>query len=43
VPHPESVIGMHFFNSVHRMPLVEFIAAMHTLPLPKPSVGYGRM
>ncbi len=25
-PHPERVIGMHFFNPVHRMPLVEVIA-----------------
>ena len=28
VPHPERVIGLHFFNPVHRMPLVEVI----TLP-----------
>ncbi len=28
VPHPERVIGLHFFNPVHRMPLVEII----TLP-----------
>jgi len=25
-PHPERVAGMHFFNPVHRMPLVEVIA-----------------
>jgi 3-hydroxyacyl-CoA dehydrogenase/enoyl-CoA hydratase/3-hydroxybutyryl-CoA epimerase len=25
-PNPERVIGMHFFNPVHRMPLVEVIA-----------------
>jgi 3-hydroxyacyl-CoA dehydrogenase/enoyl-CoA hydratase/3-hydroxybutyryl-CoA epimerase len=25
-PHPERVVGMHFFNPVHRMPLVEVIA-----------------
>jgi 3-hydroxyacyl-CoA dehydrogenase/enoyl-CoA hydratase/3-hydroxybutyryl-CoA epimerase len=24
-PHPERVIGMHFFNPVHKMPLVEVI------------------
>jgi 3-hydroxyacyl-CoA dehydrogenase/enoyl-CoA hydratase/3-hydroxybutyryl-CoA epimerase len=26
-PHPERVVGMHFFNPVHKMPLVEVIAA----------------
>ena len=26
VPHPERVIGLHFFNPVHRMPLVEVIS-----------------
>ncbi|HEY0556588.1 MAG TPA: 3-hydroxyacyl-CoA dehydrogenase NAD-binding domain-containing protein [Thermoanaerobaculia bacterium] len=26
-PHPERVVGMHFFNPVDRMPLVEVIAA----------------
>lgn len=30
VPHPERVIGLHFFNPVHRMPLVEIITTMHT-------------
>jgi 3-hydroxyacyl-CoA dehydrogenase/enoyl-CoA hydratase/3-hydroxybutyryl-CoA epimerase len=25
-PHPERVVGMHFFHPVHRMPLVEVIA-----------------
>ncbi|HYH46261.1 MAG TPA: 3-hydroxyacyl-CoA dehydrogenase NAD-binding domain-containing protein, partial [Thermoanaerobaculia bacterium] len=25
-PHPERVVGMHFFNPVHKMPLVEVIA-----------------
>lgn len=25
IPHPERVIGLHFFNPVHRMPLVEVI------------------
>ncbi len=23
--HPENFCGMHFFNPVHRMPLVEFV------------------
>jgi 3-hydroxyacyl-CoA dehydrogenase / enoyl-CoA hydratase / 3-hydroxybutyryl-CoA epimerase len=30
VPHPERVIGLHFFNPVHRMPLVEIIKTRHT-------------
>ncbi|GEP45717.1 3-hydroxyacyl-CoA dehydrogenase NAD-binding domain-containing protein [Brevifollis gellanilyticus] len=30
VPHPERVIGLHFFNPVHRMPLVEIITTPHT-------------
>jgi 3-hydroxyacyl-CoA dehydrogenase / enoyl-CoA hydratase / 3-hydroxybutyryl-CoA epimerase len=30
VPHPERVIGLHFFNPVHRMPLVEIITTLHT-------------
>lgn len=30
VPHPERVIGLHFFNPVHRMPLVEIITTRHT-------------
>lgn len=30
VPHPERVIGLHFFNPVHRMPLVEIITTKHT-------------
>lgn len=25
LPHPERVIGLHFFNPVHRMPLVEIV------------------
>ncbi len=28
--HPERVVGMHFFNPVARMPLVEIIASAHT-------------
>ncbi len=31
-PRPERVVGMHFFNPVHRMPLVEVIAAEKTDP-----------
>ena len=30
--HPETVIGMHFFSPVHRMPLLEVIAAERTAP-----------
>jgi len=29
---PESVVGMHFFSPVHRMPLLEVIAAARTAP-----------
>jgi 3-hydroxyacyl-CoA dehydrogenase/enoyl-CoA hydratase/3-hydroxybutyryl-CoA epimerase len=29
-PHPERVVGMHFFNPVHLMPLVEVIRGAHT-------------
>jgi 3-hydroxyacyl-CoA dehydrogenase / enoyl-CoA hydratase / 3-hydroxybutyryl-CoA epimerase len=29
---PERVVGMHFFNPVHRMPLVEVIAGVHSSP-----------
>jgi 3-hydroxyacyl-CoA dehydrogenase/enoyl-CoA hydratase/3-hydroxybutyryl-CoA epimerase len=29
-PHPERVVGMHFFNPVHKMPLVEVIAGTRT-------------
>lgn len=32
VPHPERVIGIHFFNPVHRMPLVEIITLPETSP-----------
>ena len=30
--HPERVLGLHFFNPVHRMQLVEIIAARQTAP-----------
>ena len=30
--HPERVVGMHFFNPVHRMPLVEIIAGRRSSP-----------
>lgn len=30
LPNPERVIGLHFFNPVHRMPLVEVIITDHT-------------
>ena len=30
--HPERVVGMHFFNPVHKMPLIEIIAGRHTSP-----------
>jgi 3-hydroxyacyl-CoA dehydrogenase/enoyl-CoA hydratase/3-hydroxybutyryl-CoA epimerase len=32
-PNPERVVGMHFFNPVHRMPLVEVIEGPKTSPL----------
>ena len=28
--HPEAVVGMHFFNPVHKMPLVEVIRGPQT-------------
>jgi 3-hydroxyacyl-CoA dehydrogenase / enoyl-CoA hydratase / 3-hydroxybutyryl-CoA epimerase len=31
-PRPERVVGMHFFNPVHKMPLVEVIAAEGSAP-----------
>lgn len=30
VPNPERVVGMHFFNPVRRMPLVEIVRGRHT-------------
>ena len=30
--HPERVVGMHFFNPVHKMPLVEVIYGARTTP-----------
>ena len=30
--HPERVLGLHFFNPVHRMQLVEIVAARQTTP-----------
>lgn len=32
VPHPERVVGIHFFNPVHRMQLVEVIVGRETSP-----------
>lgn len=32
VPHPERVIGLHFFNPAHLMPLVEVIVTEHNSP-----------
>jgi 3-hydroxyacyl-CoA dehydrogenase/enoyl-CoA hydratase/3-hydroxybutyryl-CoA epimerase len=32
VKDPSRVLGMHFFNPVHRMPLVEIITTEHTSP-----------
>ena len=32
-PHPERVVGMHFFNPVDKMPLVEVIAGARTSPV----------
>ena len=31
-PHPERVVGLHFFNPPHRMPLVEIIRTSKTSP-----------
>ncbi len=32
VTHPERILGLHFFNPVHRMKLVEIVVAEHTAP-----------
>ena len=32
LPHPERVVGMHFFNPVQAMPLVEIVRGAHTAP-----------
>ena len=32
LPHPERVVGMHFFNPVQAMPLVEIVRGAHTSP-----------
>ncbi|MBW0001786.1 MAG: enoyl-CoA hydratase/isomerase family protein [Verrucomicrobia bacterium] len=33
LPHPEKVVGIHFFNPVHRMQLVEIVRGPRTGPL----------
>ncbi|MBI1310435.1 fatty acid oxidation complex subunit alpha FadJ [bacterium] len=33
VPHPERVVGLHFFNPPHQMPLVEIIHTPQTSPI----------
>jgi 3-hydroxyacyl-CoA dehydrogenase/enoyl-CoA hydratase/3-hydroxybutyryl-CoA epimerase len=41
--HPETVIGMHFFSPVHRMPLLEVVVAECTAPLTTvTAVAFGR-
>ncbi|MBM3987878.1 MAG: hypothetical protein FJ294_07975 [Planctomycetes bacterium] len=32
LPHPERVVGLHFFNPVHAMPLVEIVRGERTSP-----------
>lgn len=32
IPNPERVVGLHFFNPVKRMPLVEIVRGKHTSP-----------
>lgn len=32
VQHPERVVGLHFFNPVHRMPLIEVVKGEQTSP-----------
>jgi 3-hydroxyacyl-CoA dehydrogenase/enoyl-CoA hydratase/3-hydroxybutyryl-CoA epimerase len=41
--HPETVIGMHFFSPVHRMPLLEVVVAERTAPRTTvTAVAFGR-
>jgi 3-hydroxyacyl-CoA dehydrogenase/enoyl-CoA hydratase/3-hydroxybutyryl-CoA epimerase len=43
-PRPERVVGMHFFNPVHKMPLVEVIAGRRTgRPAIEAVVGLSRL
>ena len=43
-PRPERVVGMHFFNPVHKMPLVEVIAGRRTgSPAIETVVGLSRL
>ena len=30
IPHPERIVGLHFFNPPHQMPLVEIVRTVHT-------------
>jgi 3-hydroxyacyl-CoA dehydrogenase/enoyl-CoA hydratase/3-hydroxybutyryl-CoA epimerase len=32
IPHPERIVGLHFFNPPHQMPLVEIVRTDHTSP-----------
>ncbi len=32
IPHPERIVGLHFFNPPHQMPLIEVIRTEHTSP-----------
>jgi len=41
--HPETVVGMHFFSPVHKMPLLEVIVAERTAPQTAvTAVAFGR-
>jgi 3-hydroxyacyl-CoA dehydrogenase/enoyl-CoA hydratase/3-hydroxybutyryl-CoA epimerase len=43
VPHPERVIGMHFFSPVEKMPLLEVIVTEQTAPwVTVTAVAFGR-